>query len=281
MAIKVLIDSASDINQKEAQELGLILLPMNISFGDKEYLDGVDLLPSEFYTLLANSQHNPTTSLINSYRFAEAFEKYTANGDQVIVITMSSKLSGTYQAAVQASLDYPDKVFVVDSLNACTGERILGLYALELIKKGLSATEIVQELNSAKTRIRVIALVDTLEYLKRGGRISSAAAFAGKLLALKPIISVIDGEVKMISKAMGFKNTCNLLNKLIEEKGGVNTDKPFGLIWSGNSTANLDAFIKNNPQISKINNPNKFVLGGTIGTHVGPGAVGVAFFEKE
>lgn len=281
MAIKILIDSASDINQKEAQDLGIIMLPMNISFGDKDYLDGVDLMPDAFYTLLKNSTQLPTTSLINSFRFGEEFAKHTANGDQLIVITISSKLSGTYQAALQASLDYKDQVFVVDSLNACAGERILGLYALELVKKGLSAAEIFEELNAAKTRIRVIALVDTLEYLKKGGRISSAVAFAGKLLSLKPIISVIDGEVKMVSKAIGFKNACNTLIKLIAEKGGVNTDMPYGAIWSGHDRNNLDTYISLCKDLANIQNLPKFVLGGTIGTHVGPGAVGFAFFEKQ
>lgn len=281
MAIKVVIDSSSDISAKEAQELGIHMMPMNITFGDKDYLDGVDLLPNEFFDLLESSKDLPTTSLINSFRFGEEFAKLTANGDQLIVITISSKLSGTYQAAVQASLDYPGKVFVIDSLNATAGERVLAEYAMQLIQKGLPITQIVEELNTAKNRIRVIALVDTLEYLKKGGRISTAAAFAGKLLALKPIIAVIDGEVKMISKAIGLKNTCNLLNKLIEEKGGLNTDMPYCLIWSGNTTTNLDTFIKNNPQISQISSPlPRHTLGGTIGTHIGPGAAGVVFFEK-
>ena len=283
MSIKLMIDSASDINEKEAQELGIIMVPISITFGEEEYLDGVNLLPNEFYDKLEKSSELPRTSLINSARFEEEFEKYTKNGDELIVITLSSKLSGTYNAAVEASQKFENKVYVVDSLNACIGERMLGLYALNLINEGkLSAQEIVDELNESKNKICVLAVIGTLEYLKKGGRISSVVAFAGNLLSLKPLIAVESGEVKVIGKAMGFKNATKLLNKFIESKNEIDFTKPYGALWSGNNKTNLEKYLKDNPQIfgDKTENLNHYILGGTIGTHIGPGAVGVSFFQK-
>lgn len=167
MAIQLMVDSAADINQREAESLGIIMLPMVITFGEEEFYDGVNLLPQQFYERLIESDDLPKTSQISPYRFSEAFEKYTANGDELIVITISSKLSGTYEAAKKTAEAFNGKVWVVDSLNACIGERLLAFYALRLLKKGFSAKEIFDELNSAKKKINVMAVLGTLEYLKK------------------------------------------------------------------------------------------------------------------
>ena len=281
MAIRLIVDSAADISKKEADELGIIMMPMIITFGDENYLDGVDLLPTQFYEKLIESDELPKTSQVTPYRFEEEFEKHVANGDEVIVITISSKLSGTYEAARQAAEKFGDKVHVIDSLNAAIGERLLSEYALRLIKQGLPTREIVAELEKAKKKINLIAVLGTLEYLKKGGRISSAVAFAGELLSLKPVISVVDGEVKLIGKALGSKKGNNLLNKLVQEKG-IDFDMPYGTIWSGLDRTMLDKYIKDSVQHWESNTDQipSYILGGTIGTHVGPGAIGVAFFEK-
>lgn len=281
MAIRLIVDSAADISKKEADELGIIMMPMIITFGDENYLDGVDLLPTQFYEKLIESDELPKTSQVTPYRFEEEFEKHVANGDEVIVITISSKLSGTYEAARQAAEKFGDKVHVIDSLNAAIGERLLSEYALRLIKQGLPTREIVAELEKAKKKINLIAVLGTLEYLKKGGRISSAVAFAGELLSLKPVISVVDGEVKLIGKALGSKKGNNLLNKLVQEKG-IDFDMPYGTIWSGLDRTMLDKYIKDSVQLWESNTDQipSYILGGTIGTHVGPGAIGVAFFEK-
>lgn len=282
MSVKIIIDSASDISEKEAKKLGIVMLPISITFGDEEFLDGVNLLPNEFYEKLAQSKVVPKTSLVNTFRFKEAFEEHTKSGDEVVVITLSSKLSGTYKCAKEAAQEFSGKVFVVDSLNACIGERLLGLYALQLAKEGKSASEIASELDVSKKRINVIAMINTLEYLKRGGRISAAAAFAGKLLGIKPLIGVIDGEVKVIGKAMGTRNGGALLNKLIAEKNGFDLSMPHGVVWSGNDRSMLDKYVKESAQLwgEQAQDVPAYILGCTIGSHIGPGAVGVAFFEK-
>lgn len=281
MSVRIIVDSASDISEKEANDLGIIMIPMSINFGDEEYLDGVDLLPSQFYDKLIESDVLPKTSQVSVYRFQQAFEKCVSAGDEVVAITISSKLSGTYNSAVQASANYPEKVFVVDSLNACIGERLLVQYALRLVDEGKSAKEISEILDSVKSKINVMALLNTLEYLKKGGRISATAAFAGKLISLKPVVAVIDGEVKLVGKALGSRNGGNLLNKLIQDKKGIDFDMPYGVIWSGLDDALLKKYVEDSANLwkNKTDYIPSYILGGTIGTHVGPGAIGVAFFE--
>ena len=281
--IKLMIDSAADISKQEAEQKGIIMLPMLISFGEQEYYDGVNLTPQDFWEKMVESDVLPKTSLINSFRFEEAFANHTKNGEELIVITISSKLSGTYASAKQASEKFGGKVHVIDSLNACVGERLLCDYALRLIKQGLSAQDIVNQLEEKKKKIKVMALLGTLEYLKKGGRISKAVAFAGQMISIKPVVGVVDGEVKLIGKALGSRKGNNLLNKLVQEVGGIDFSMPFATIWSGLDTATLDKYIKDSANIwaGHTDYVPKYILGATIGSHVGPGVVGVAFFENK
>lgn len=282
MAIRLMVDSASDIGRQEAEQAGIIMLPIVITFGDKEYLDGVDLLPEQFYEKLIESDELPKTSQISPFRFEEAFEEYTKNGDEIILITLSSKLSGTYSGAKQAAEKFGGAVYVVDSLNACIGERLLCQYAHRLLQEGLSAKEIVEELERSKSKINVLAVIGTLEYLKKGGRISAAAAFAGGMLSIKPVIAVIDGEVKVIGKALGSKKGNNYLNRLVEEKGGIDFTRPYGTLWSGLDKTVMEKYVRDSAHLWQEHTDSvpAYILGGTIGTHIGPGAVGVAFFQK-
>lgn len=281
MAVKILFDSASDINLKEAKELGAELIPIKIRFDQEEFLDGVTLSREEFFKKLTASEALPQTSQINPEEFSGAFERLTANGDEVVCITISSKLSGTYSNAVSAAQEYGDKVCVVDSLNASTGEKLLCLYALRLAKEGLNAAEIAKKLNEAKGRVRVLAVLDTLLYLKKGGRISPFTALAGGMLSIKPVIGVIDGEVKLVGKAIGSKKSGNLLSKLVAENG-VDFSMPYGVMWSGLDDSMLKRYVEDSSALwaGKTDNLPAHMIGSTIGTHIGPGAIGVAFFAK-
>lgn len=282
MAVKILIDSASDLSEKQANELSIELMPIKVRFGEDEYLDGVNLLPTDFYDKLTSSKDLPQTSLINEYQFEEKFKELTQNGDEVVAITISSKLSGTFNCANEASKKFPGKVFAVDSLNACLGEKILCEYAIMLAKEGLSAKEISDKLNEKKLKINVIAVIDTLKYLKKGGRISAATAFVGEMLSIKPLIAVIDGEVKVIGKCHGLKKGYLSICDLVNKKDGINFSMPHGLIWAGNDNTNINNFKLISEKLWKENEQdiNLHQIGSTIGTHVGPGAIGVAFFEK-
>jgi len=279
--IKLLIDSAADINQEEADKLGITLLPIEVRFTDKEYMDGVDLLPAQFYDLLKDCKELPKTSQINPFRFEEAFEEATKNGDEVICIVLSSGISGTYANAMQAAEKFKGKVHVIDSLNACIGEKMLGFYALKLINEGLTAQEIVEKIENSKSKLNVMAVIDTLKYLKMGGRISALVAFTGEAFNVKPLIAVVNGKIEMIGKAIGSKKANKLLLDKVSNKE-VDLDKPFGLVWSGNSDAAILNFKKESAYLwgEYAETIKHYVIGSTIGTHIGPGAVGFAFFEK-
>ena len=282
MAVQFIIDSASDILPKEAQELGLIHLPLTVLFGEESYRDAVDLTHEGFYEKLVESDVLPTTSQIPPGEFAAAYEKVVEAGDEAVVITLSGKLSGTHQSAVIAAEGYEDRIFVVDSENVTIGERILVQLGLVLRNQGLSAREIAARLDEEKKNIRLLALLDTLEYLKKGGRISAATAFAGGLLSIKPVIAVEDGLVAMKGKARGSKQGNNLLRQLVEECGGIDFQKPFALAYSGLSDKLLQKYIDDSEELWQ--GMAEFLpistVGCTIGTHAGPGAVAVAFFAK-
>ena len=280
--VKLLIDSAADIGAKEAETLGVTMLPLVVSFGDESYYDGVELSPRDFYEKLIESDTLPKTSQITPFRFDEAYANLTANGDEVVAITISSKLSGTYGAAVTAAENYAGKVFVVDSLNAAIGERLLVQYALRLIEEGKTAAQIAEELEEKKKKVNLMVVLGTLEYLKKGGRISSAVAFAGELLSIKPVIAIVDGEVKLVGKAMGSKKGNNLLNTLVQKQGGIDFSMPYGVVWSGLSDEFLKKYVKDSAHLweRETDRVPSYMIGGTIGAHVGPGAIGVAFFSK-
>lgn len=281
--IKLLADSACDLEAEEAKARGIALLPLYIRFGDEEFQDGVTLSHRAFFEKLIETDDIPKTSQISEYRFTEAFEELTKDGSEVIAVVLSSKLSGTCQSAVKASKKFEGKVFVVDSMNACLGERILVEYAVRLIKEGkLSAREIAAELENKKGKIKLLALLDTLKYLRKGGRISSVTAIAGEMLSIKPVITVTDGEPKLIGKAMGSKKGNNLLNRLVEECGGIDFSMPYTLAYSGLSEEFLLKYLHDSEHLWKEHTDHipYYLIGSTIGTHIGPNAIAVAFFSK-
>lgn len=280
--IKILIDSASDVVKSEADEMGIHLISMKVRFGEVEYSDGINLSHKEFFEKLIECAELPQTSQVNEYSWEESFGELTADGSEVIAITISSKLSGTYSSAVKAAKKFGGKVHVVDSIQACIGERILLQYALRLVDAGKSATEIVNELNDKKNKIQLIAVLGTLKYLRKGGRISSVAAIAGELLSIKPVISVTKGEIKLLGKAMGSKKGNNLLNQLVEKCGGIDFDMPYALAYSGLSDDYLQKYLNDSEQLwkGKTDFIPSYMIGSTIGTHIGPNAIAVAFFAK-
>lgn len=277
----LLTDSASDIAAGSID--GVHILPLKIFFGDEEYLDTITLSHEEFYKKLIESNTLPTTSQIPPYEFEKAFADLTKDGRQVVVITLSQKLSGTYQSAAIAAQGFEGKVFLVDSESVAIGQRILVEYARNLIALGMQAAEVAAELERVKTRICVIALLDTLEYLKAGGRISQTAAFAGSLLNIKPVVAIVNGEVALLGKARGSKNGSNLLRELITARGGVDFTFPYRLGYTGLSDQLLKKYIEDSADLwsGSADSLPVSTIGGTIGTHVGPGVIAVAFFANE
>ncbi|MCI6377209.1 MAG: DegV family protein [Clostridiales bacterium] len=280
MAVALLIDSASDVDMREAESLGIALVPMTVLFDGESYQDGINLTHRQFFEKLIESDALPKTSQINAYQFEERFRELTSAGHEVVAITLSSKLSGTYFSAAQAAKQFGSRVYVVDSLNACIGERLLMQYALRLIHQALPAREIAAQLDAAKRRIRLIALLDTLEYLKKGGRISPTVALAGAMLHVKPVIAIEDGEVRLIGKAIGSKKGNNLLMQLVNASGGIDFSMPYATAYSGLEDSLLQKYLNDSAALWRQNTAYVpvYSIGSTIGAHVGPGAIAVAFF---
>ena len=282
MPIKIIVDSASDITKEEAKLLGIEVIPMEITIGDELFLDGYNLSTTRFYEKLVESDVLPKTSQITPYRYEQTYKKYVNDGYEVIVITLSSKLSATYNSALQASKKFNGKVKVVDSLNAAIGERLVVLLALDLVKQGKNIKEVVDTLDIMKHKINVIAVVDTLEYLKKGGRISKTVAFIGGVLTIKPVVGIVEGKVKVLGKARGSKKAKNMLTELVTQKGGIDFSLPFGAVYSGLTDVYVKKYIEDSRHLweKEVKEVPIHLIGCTIGTHVGPGAIGVAFFQK-
>lgn len=279
MKTRIIVDSTVDLMPEIADRVYVVRLTVN--FGEEEFIDGITISHKSFYEKLVESNVLPTTSQASPDAFAQAFEEAKAAGEAAVVITLSSKLSGTYQSAVIAAEDY-ENIYIVDSTSATVGSSILAEMALRLLDEGLSAKEIAEKLEEEKGKIRLIALVDTLEYLKKGGRVSRAVAFAGAVLNIKPVISVVDGEIHMLGQARGSKNGNNLLVQEIQKAGGVDFSKPVLLGYTGLSDALLLKYIQDSTHLweAGLDQVRYTTVGSVIGTHAGPGAVAVAFFVK-
>ena len=281
MSVRIILDSTADLPQ--ALKSRFTIVPLPLFFGEEEYLDGVTIDHKTFYEKLIESDVLPTTSQPTPDAFAQAYQAATADGSEALVITLSSQLSGTYQSACIAAEDFPGKVRVVDSLSAAIGAGALAQLALSLADEGLNAEAIAQELERQRENLQVIAMVGTLEYLKRGGRISKTAAIAGELLSIKPVIGIREGKVAILGKARGSKQGNNLLIKLIQESGGVDFAKPAILGYTGLSDALLQKYIADSAQLWAESPAPLAVtpIGSVIGTHAGPGAIAAAFFAKK
>lgn len=279
MKVRIITDSTADVTPEILSRL--IRVPLTVNFGDEEYIDGVTINHKEFYEKLVESDVMPRTSQASPAAFQPIFEEIARAGESAVVITLASQLSGTYQSAMMAAEDY-ENIYVVDSGTAAIGGGILTELALNMADAGLDAKTIAQTLEQEKQKIRVVALLDTLEYLKRGGRISKTVAFAGGLLNIKPVVAIKDGEILMLGKARGSRQGNNLLVTQIQEAGGVDFSKPVLLGYTGLSDALLLKYKEDSAQLwqGNVDILRHTVIGSVIGTHAGPGAVAVAFFHQ-
>ncbi len=278
MSVTIVIDSTVDTSPRN--EGGFRVVPLTVRFGNEEFLDRVELSPMDFYKKLVESDVMPTTSQANISDFERVFEEETKKGNQVIAITISSKLSGTYHSASVAAEEYKGQVFVVDSLLVSIGTGVLAEFALRLAEDGLPAESIYKRLLLERENIKVVAMFDTLEYLRRGGRISPTAAFAGSLLSIKPVISVRDGEIIILGKARGSRQSNNFLIKEIEASGDIDFNKPLLLGYTGFNDILLQKYIEDSAHLWKDHTDSLDIasVGSSVGTHAGPGAIAIAFF---
>ena len=281
MSVRIITDSASDMTP--AEHPALRVLPLSVTFGTDVYMDGVDIDHQRFYEMLVERDELPKTGQVNPYAFSQAIAEAREAGDEAVIITVGAKLSGTNQSARTALAEAPGgDVYVVDSNNVTLGERVLVEYALRLVDEGRSAAQIAAAVEAVRDRVVVIGLLETLEYLVRGGRLSAAAGAVGTLLNVKPVVAAEDGLIVQLGKARGSKNGRNLLNQKVEKAGGVDFSMPLALGYTGLSDAVLKKYIEDSAALWAGHTEGELpvhTIGATIGTHVGPGAVAVAFFR--
>jgi len=275
---RIITDSTSDVRPAEWEKAGVSVLPLSIDFDGKSYLDGVDLTNEAFFEMLEKAERLPTTSLINPHDFSCVFQEYIDAGDDVVGIFISSKLSGTYDSALIAEQEVdPDRIFVVDSKIGTFGLAILVREAVKMRDAGMGAAEIAANLNKLTKRVRLIAMVDTLKYLRMGGRISVASAIVGGLLGIRPMVDVMDGAIHNVGKVKGKRSAMQFILDYLKTHP-LDTGLTFSLGHSNTrqDCNNLRDFLKTHLPVDKA-----FIgeIGAVIGTYIGAGAFGIAYFE--
>lgn len=277
--IRILLDSSADFSAEEAKERNMELVPINITLNDQNYRDGIDITKDEFYDLLVTSEAFPMTAQPSPQEFLDIFEDAKKNGDQLIYLSLSSALSGTFQSATLAkNMAEYDDIYLVDTLSATRAIRLMAEYAYKLRDDGKDAASIASELENFKSRVVILAAIDTLEYLYKGGRLSKAAAAVGELANLKPIITVTpEGKMAVPGKALGRNKALTTLVKMVAEKQ-IDTTFPIYSIYAvgEENTEKLEQKLgKEGIRVTK-----RLQIGSTIGCHIGPGAYGVIFVTK-
>ena len=279
--IRILTDSASDILPAEAEQLGVTVIPLNVTLEDGTVLrDGIDQTPSEYYALLKECHKLPTTSQPSPELFERFYQDAAAAGDEVLGIFLSHELSGTWQCArLAADLVNVDNVLFVDSANVCLGEGLLVRLAVQLRAAGRTLVQIATDLEHAKEHLHLVAAIDDLKYLRKGGRLPAAVAVAGGMLGIKPLITIKEGKVAMAGKARGLPGAYVALFKKIDELGGVHPDfeAVAGYSSSLREVQPIENYFRDNLHMDA---PLVQQIGCVIGTHAGPGAFGLAFFDK-
>ena len=279
--IRILTDSASDILPAEAEQLGVTVIPLNVTLEDGTVLrDGIDKTPSEYYALLKECHKLPTTSQPSPELFERFYQDAAAAGDEVLGIFLSHELSGTWQCArLAADLVNVDNVLFVDSANVCLGEGLLVRLAVQLRAAGRTLVQIATDLEHAKEHLHLVATIDDLKYLRKGGRLPAAVAVAGGMLGIKPLITIKEGKVVMAGKARGLPGAYVALFKKIEELGGISTctDALAGYTLAPREVQPIQTYLQEN-----LGRNEALVrqIGCVIGTHVGPGAFGLAFLDE-
>ena len=279
MAVQFIIDAGCDLDVAQAKALGVTMIPMTIAFGEKEYQAGVDMTHTEFYNMLVSEKTLPTTSQPTPFAYECAYQQVRDNGDEAVVLCLSSVLSGTYQSAVIAADGFEDCVYIVDTKSVTVAQRLLLEYGLTLKAQGLCAKEIAAALEKKKGTLCIYGAVDTLEYLIRGGRLSKAAGAVGSVLGIKPVLMLKDGALIVAGKARGNKAAISILQGFIDDIG-VDFTMPFALGYTGNDPSVIMPFQTALGTCWSEADVPVYNVGSAVGTHAGPGLVLAAFFRK-
>lgn len=277
MAVQIITDSTSDLTEQEQRELNVHMLHMRAIFEDGVYTDGVDITKEQFYEKQTQAKILPKTTQVNPQEYCDAFEPLLENGDEVVAIIMSSRLSGTFQSA-QIAKDMAkggERLHLVDSLNVTIGEGLLVREAVRMRDAGATGAQIAAALEELKHRVRFVAFIGTLKYLKMGGRISTSTAVLGTMLGISPVVAIVDGEVKSVGQVRGKQKILSYTLDFFRE---YPVDSRHCVVF-GHSRCleTMETYRDKCVQALGIQDYAWDELGAVIGTHSGPGCYGVAY----
>ena len=279
--IQIITDSTSDISVEEAAKLGVEIVPLTVRFGDESFVDGISISNEDFFKRLREGDILPKTSQPAPFAFEEVYKKHLEKGDEIISIHISSALSGTYHSACLAAEECDsDSITVIDSLNATGGLGLLVRIAVKLRDEGKSYKEIADAIKGYINRVMLFVAVDTLEYLKKGGRIKPSLAVVGEVLSLHPMLHVANGEVEVPGKVIGDKAIIRWIDKKI---AAVKPEPGLPVLVGHASAPERAQALFDKLSASGVNDlDDNFVkLGSVIGTYTGPGAVGAFYIAAE
>ena len=280
MAVQIVVGSTCDLSQDEAKALNVHMIPMRVVFEDGVYADGVDIDKATFYQKQAECKTLPKTTQINPQDFFDAFQPLLDNGDEVVAIVMSSKLSGTYQSACIAKemVDGGERLHVVDSLNVTLGENLLVREAVKLRDAGKSAAEIAAAIEELRHRVRFVAFIGTMKYLKMGGRISSTTAVVGTMLNISPVIALVEGEIKSVGQVRGKLKAISYALDFAKE---YPVDTRHTVVFGHSQCPDtVNGYQEKLTQALGIQDYHVDELGAAIGVHAGPGCYGMAYIGQ-
>mgnify|MGYP001335540515 FL=1 len=275
--IALVTDSTCDLPKSVVKDKNIKVIPLNVHFGEETFLDGIDLQSNEFFEKLSTSEIHPQTSQPSVGRFVETYNDLLKKHDSILSLHISSKLSATYNSALQAQKEIGnEKIKVIDSMNGTLGLGAIVHHIADLNQKGESFENLVKEAEKIIPNAIFMGLVPTLEYLAKGGRIGKARAFMGSLLKIKPILSAVDGEIQSVGKA---RTLIKGMDFIVDEMKNRKISKLFIVHANHEERANL---LKE--KTKDLIDPKDVIIaefGPVVGTHLGPGAFGVGFISSE
>ncbi|MEW9077308.1 DegV family protein [Terrisporobacter glycolicus] len=278
--IKIICDSLSDVNKEYLEKYDIDVVPLTVILNEKEYRDGIDMQPEEFYRILREENAYPKTSQATYAQFKEIFDKYTKDGKKILYISGSAAATGTCQSAIMAKNDTEGEIYIYDSNNLTFGAGFFVVKAAEMINEGKTIEEVFKVLDEIKEKYVLMFSVDTLEYLKKGGRISSTKATVGSLLNIKPILEVKDGLVSQVGQVRGKKNVLNKMIECIKERLGDDLEQEEVYIGYSDDLKEREKLTEIAKEVFKPKKIGYFIIGTCVGAHSGPGVGGILVFKK-
>lgn len=278
--LKIICDSLSDIPKELIEKYDIEVVPLTVILNEKEYKDGIDISNDDFYKILREENAYPKTSQATYAQFKEVFDKYVSEGRKILYIAGSSAATGTYQSAVMAKNDTEGEIYTYDSQTLTYLVGLLVVKAAQMAQEGKEVEEIISEIDKLREKTYVLFSVDTLEYLQKGGRISSTKAAIGSILNIKPILDIKNGLVAPVCQVRGKKNVISKMVEIIKENCGTDFSDQTMYIAYSDDFKERDRLTESVKEQFNPKNIEYFQIGTVIGSHAGPGLTGIVCFKK-